>query len=402
MKLGERRVLVSFSQSSLDALSKNLLARQISISLKSSGLKSFSKEMKKNIVLINAEDPVKVAESLSKISGIDYTAVVETTSSNYEDVVETVSRAGMKLIYPDETFAVRVDIKGSLPYLGRDIEFATCARIIGELGEKNVRQDRKNPSKVIYVKIEDEMACIFYYKYDGPRGRPVGSQAKALCILLGDNNSSVASWMIARQGIFPYLLFFDARPHVNHSYVKRAIIMATLLREFIPVRRYHLIALKIGFIIDNLKQVCSSEVLPFLLNRIIMHISCSYADKTGISTIVIGESLGKNSFQTLADFSEISSKYNKQTLFPLIGLSSEEILDYSKRIGIFKFAKESEGELRRLSIKPDKRAIMEAESKLEVDRLVEEVLSKAILIDLKSGFDDVHNILNNYFSKDIK
>jgi len=399
--LGEHRVLVSFSEN-IDASSKNLLARQISTFLRFSGLNFSNKEMKKSIILIDAEDSIKVAEALSKMPGVDYTAVVETTSSNYEEVVESIVRAGMKLIYPDETFAIRVDIKGSLPYLSRDIEFATCARIIGELGEKNVRLDKKNPSKVIYAKIEDEIACMFYYKYDGAGGMPVGSQGKALCLLLGDNNSSVASWMMARQGIFPYLLFFDTRPYVDHSYVKRVITIATLLREFLPIRRYNLIALKIGFIIESLKQICSSEVLPFVFNRMVMRITCAYADKIGISAIVIGDSLDKSNLQTLIDYFEISSKYNKQILFPLIGLSKKEILDYSKRIGIFKFTKESEGELKIISSKQNRRAIMEAESKLEIDRLVEEALSKAVSINLKNGFDDLHKILNDYFSRELE
>jgi thiamine biosynthesis protein ThiI len=365
--------------------------------LKFSGLKYTDKEVRKSLILIDAEDPIKVAEALSKMPGVDYTAVVETTSSNYEDVVESVSRAGVKLIYPDETFAVRVDLKGSLPYLSRDIEFAACASIIGELGKKNVRQDKKNPSKVIYVKIDDGIACIFYYKYEGPGGKPVGSQGKALCPLSGDNNSAVASWLMARQGILPYLIFFDTRPYFDHSYSKRAITMATLLREFLPVRQYHLTALKMGLIIDSLKQICSSEILPFLLNRMVMHISCSYADRIGVNAIVIGERFEKGSFQTLTDLYEISSKYNKQILSPLIGLSKKEILDYSKRIGTFRFAKESEGESKRPPTEPSKNAITDAESKIEIDRLVEEVLSKAISVDLKRGFDDVHDILNNYF-----
>jgi len=128
-----------------------------------------------------------------------------------------------------------------------------------------------------------------------------------------------------------------------------------------------------------------------------MRISCSYSDKIGVNAIVIGESFEKSSFQTLTDLYEISSKYNKQILSPLIGLSKKEILDYSKRIGTFKFAKESERELKRPSTEPNKSAITEIEGKLEIDRLVEEALSKAILINLKRGFDDVHDILNNYF-----
>ncbi|MGQ9469471.1 MAG: THUMP domain-containing protein [Nitrososphaerales archaeon] len=397
----KHRVLVSFSES-VDASSKNLLARQISTLLRFSGLKFSNKETKKNIILINAEDPVEVAEALSKVPGVDYTAVVETTSSNYEDVVESIVRAGMKLIYPGETFAITVDIEGSLPYLSRDIEFATCARIIGELGKKNVRVNKKKPLKVIYAKIEDEIACIFYYKYDGPGGMPVGSKGRALCVLLGDNNSAVASWMMARQGIFPHLLFFDIRPYINHSYVKRVIAIATLLREFLPIRKYYLIALKIGFIIESLKQICSSKILPFLLNRMVIRITCAYADKIGMSTIVVGESLDKGSLQTIRDSFEISSKYNKQILFPLIGLSKKEVLDHSKRIGTFKFAKEREEESKRLSNRLNRGAIMEAESKLEIDRLVEEALSKAILVDLKSGFDDLHNILDDYFSQEHK
>ncbi|MCP8304846.1 MAG: hypothetical protein H3Z50_05190 [archaeon] len=347
--------------------------------------------------MIDAEDPVGVAEALSKIPGVDYTAVVKVTPSNYEDVIKAITRAGMRLIYPDETFTVEVDLKGALPYSSRDIEFSTCARLIGELGEKGVRQDKKNPSKVIYAKIEDEIACIFYYKYDGPGGRPIGSKGKALC-LLSDDNGAVATWMIARQGIFPYILFFDTRPYVSHSYVKRVITIATLFREFLPVRNYNLITLRIGFIIDRLKQSCSPEVLPFIFKRMAIRIACAYADKVGVSTIVSGEGIGQSTLQTFMDSFKISSTYNKQVLFPLIGLIDREIVDYLRGIGVLKFTKESEGGLKGSPTKPDKRAITEAEGKLEIDQLIEEALNNVTLIDLKSGFNDVHGILDDYFS----
>ncbi|MEM3068829.1 MAG: THUMP domain-containing protein [Nitrososphaerales archaeon] len=394
--MAEYKVLVSLSES-VDAPSKNLLSKQISTLLRFSGSNFSKKEVKKKIILIDTKDPVNVSEIISKIPGVDYTAVVETTSSNYEDVVESIVRAGIKLIYPDETFDVRVDIEGSLPYLSRDVEFAACARIIGELSDKNVRQDKDNPSKVIYVKIEDDLACIFYYRYDGPGGMPVGSRGKALCLLLGDSDA-VANWMMARQGFFPYLLFFDASPYFDDSYVKRVITIATILREFLPVRRYNLITLKTDFIIERLKRICSPGVLPSVYNRMVIRIACAYANKIGISTIVIGESLEKSGFQTIRDSFEISSKYNKQILFPLIGLSRKEIIDYSKRIGIFRFTKG----LEKVTNEPNRRAIIEAERKLEIERIVEEALSKVVLIDLKRGFDDVHNILNHYSSQKLK
>ncbi|MEM3584651.1 MAG: 7-cyano-7-deazaguanine synthase, partial [Nitrososphaerales archaeon] len=346
------------------------------------------------------KDPISVAEVISKIPGVDFTAIVRTTSSKYEDVVKSIVEAGVNLIYPNETFNVQVDVKGSLPYFSRDIEFATCATIIGELGDKNVRQDKKNPSKVIYAKIEDDIACVFYYKYDGPGGRPVGSKGKAVCPLFGDNESGVASWLMARQGIFPYFLFFDIRPYFNNLHVKRVITIATLLREFLPIKRYNIIALRIGFIMESLKHICPSEFLPFVLNRIAIRIVCAYARKIGINNIVVGENLEKSSLENIKDLLEISSNYNVQILFPLIGLSKKEIFDYSKRIGIFKFTKERELEI--VSIKPNKKAIIEVESKLETDKIVEEALSKAVLIDLKRGFDDVHNILNYYFSQKVK
>jgi thiamine biosynthesis protein ThiI len=394
--LAEYKVLVSLSES-VDAPSKNLLSKQISTLLRLSELDFSKKEVKKKIILVDTKDPVNISETISKIPGVDYTAVVETTSSNYEDVVESIVKAGIKLIYPDETFDVRVDIEGSLPYLNRDVEFATCARIIGELSDKNVRQDKDNPSKVIYAKIEDDLACIFYYKYDGTGGMPVGSRGKALCPLLGASDA-VASWMMARQGFFPYLLFFDASPYFDHSYAKRVLTIATILREFLPVRRYSLITLKTDFIIESLKRICSPEVLPSVYNRMVIRIACAYANKIGISAIVIGESLEKSSFQTIRDSFEISSKYDKQILFPLIGLSRKEIINYSKRIGIFRFAKG----LEKVTIEPNKRTIIEVERKLEIEKIVEEALSKVVLIDLKRGFDDIHSILNHYSSQKFK
>jgi len=390
---------VSLSKS-VDISSKNLLARQITTMLRFSGLDFSSEEIKKSIILIKSKDPVNVAEAVSRIPGVDYTAIVESVSSNYEDVVNSIVKAGVKLIYPGETFNVKVNVKSSLPYLSRDIEFATCAKIVGELGEKNVRLDKKNPSKTIYAEVEDEIAYIFYYKYDGPGGVPVGSKGKALCVLFGDNNSAVSSWLMIRQGIFPHFLFFDAIPYFDHSNVKRIITIATLLREFLPVRRYSITALRIGSIIKKLRQVCSSEILPYVLNRMTMRITSAYANKIGVSIIAIGESLEKSNLQTIKDLIEISSNYNKQILFPLIGLNEKEIINYSKKIGIFKFAKEKKLEMG--STKIDRKAIIMVESKLEIDKLVEEVLSKAILINLDKGFDDIHNILNNYFSQKLE
>jgi thiamine biosynthesis protein ThiI len=360
-------------------------------------LESSSIEIKKDAILVDAKDPVKVAEVLSKIPGVDYTAVVEVVSSRYEDVVEAMARAGIRLIYPRETFSIRADISGSLPYRSRDIEFATASRLIGELGRKGVKHSKKS-AKVIYAKIDKEMACTFYYKYDGPGGRPVGSQGRALCLISGDKDSAVATWMMARQGILPSLLFFDIGPYVSHPYVKRAISIATFLREFLPFRRCYLTALKIGSVIDSLKQSCSNEVLPFVLRRMVMRIACAYADRIDVNSVVSGESISKDGFQDLLDLLEASSKYGKYVLFPLVGLSVQEIMDCSKRMGIPEFTYENE---RWLKVSPqlyDKRAIMEAENGLEIDRLIKEALSKTIMIDLKGGFNDIHTILDHYFS----
>ncbi|MEM3769237.1 MAG: THUMP domain-containing protein, partial [Nitrososphaerales archaeon] len=317
------KVLVSLSEC-IDTSSKRLLARQISTSLKLSGLHFFNKEIRRNIILIDSNDPVHAAEAISKIPGVDFTAIVRTTSSKYDDVVESIVETGTDLIYPNETFDVRADIKGSLPYLSRDIEFATCARIIGELGDKNVRQNRKNPSKIIYANIEDEMACVFYYKYDGPGGRPVGSQGKAVCPLFGDNESAVASWLMIKQGIFPYFLFFDFRPYSDNFHEKRVITIATLLREFLPIKRYNITALRMGIVIERLGQFCPSKILQFLINRITLRTTCAYARRIGINTIVGGENLEKNSLENIKDSLRISSNYKVQILFPLIGLSKKE------------------------------------------------------------------------------
>ncbi|MEM3437173.1 MAG: hypothetical protein QXP55_01370 [Nitrososphaerales archaeon] len=75
--------------------------------------------MRQDIILIDSKDPISVAETISKIPGVDFTAVVETTSSKYEDVVKSIVEAGVNLIYPNETFNVQVDVKGSLPYFSK-------------------------------------------------------------------------------------------------------------------------------------------------------------------------------------------------------------------------------------------------------------------------------------------
>ena len=103
--------------------------------LKIKGIIWSKREIKHHIMLVDTDNMVEAAQIATKIPGIKYSAIVESTPSTFDDIVDKIAKVGKILIEPRETFTVKADLVNPLSFSSRDIEFAASARIIGESSE---------------------------------------------------------------------------------------------------------------------------------------------------------------------------------------------------------------------------------------------------------------------------
>lgn len=401
--MGKRKVLVSIPENEKVYNSTSYpsmkLKHQILNLLRFKNIPFSGLQTRNSAFLISTTDPLEVCEALSRVPGVEYSAVVEMTTTDFDEVVKDIVSMGMTLIYPDEPFFVKVDIIGSLPYCSKDVEFAAESKLIGEIRRSKARIRKRNSSITLYARIEEDAAFVFYYRYEGLGGKPVGSAREALCVVSHNYESAVSAWIMTRQGVLVRLFLFDERPDIKYSQIVGAIKAATVVREFIPIRKYMLITLDSNPIFEELKKVCNGPLLPFIYERIKVRIVCSYANKVNLKTIIDSQS----DLQVLENINEVSSSYGKQFLFPLIGLNTGEIVDYAKKIDVLNFSgtetKVHRNTTRSLK-KADWKEIEILEAKLNVPRIVEDALKRVRSVDLRSGCEDIHEILNDYFRKD--
>ena len=227
-------------------------------------------------------------------------------------------------------------------------------------------------------------------------GRPVGSSGKALCLFSEDYCNAVATWLMMSKGIFPHILFFDARPYSTNFEIRQAITMATILREFLPIEQYNIISIKIRPLIEYLEQNYSSEILPNILDKIMLKIACIYADSIGINMIVSGENIAQKDTQSYKILLDILIEYDKYGLFPLIGLNNKEISEYSKTIGFFDYISVDKKDVKKILNELDRKLILSLKSD-KVNELINSALNNIELINLKDGYNDLHEILNDFF-----
>jgi adenylyl- and sulfurtransferase ThiI len=398
---GGNKLLLSFSElnpndpNREDTLTKYY--NQVLEYLKIKGIIWSKREIKHHLMLVDTDKMVEAAQIATKIPGVKYSAIVESTLPTFDDIVDKIAKVGKILIEPRETFTIKADLENPLSFSSRDIEFAASARIIGESSEM-IKPNKKIPSKTIYVKVLDDLAFVFYYKYTGLGGWPMGYKGKALFMMQGDAYDALSVWMMLRQGIFPHMLLFDTRPFTKQSDMTGAIKIISYLREFLPIKNYIMPVIKSRYLFKHLKN-SPQRLIPTLFERMLLRIATSYAETMNINSIISGKTI-KNDLRWIEDILGLSSSLGKRMFFPLIGLDPQEIKICFEKMGLLSLSTRMNKFPESLYLKEDDyNDILKIEKRLNIQGLIEEGLKHPISLNLRTGYEDLHTILDDYYSK---
>jgi thiamine biosynthesis protein ThiI len=227
------------------------------------------------------------------------------------------------------TFAVRIKRSGNHEWTSKDAE-----RVIGAaLFERSAGVDLAAPEVMIRLRVLEDEAYLVERTWPGPRGLPLGTQDRLLLLLSGGFDSAVAGWMLMSRGSPIDFVHFK----LDCAQGDHALAVGHHLWEqwgHGVAARAHVV--DFGEIEDALRLRVDQRLRQVVLKQMMVEAAARIAGESErIDGLLTGASLGQVSSQTLAHLIEIDRMARLPVFRPLLGLSKEEIIDRSRRIGTY-------------------------------------------------------------------
>jgi len=306
-----------------------------------------SEKIKKKLINILIED-IKNRINFDKIENRRGRIIIWDYKDDWINILRNI--AGIKNIYPAIYFETSIEnikkysseflsnfvgninrfkistkrIDKNFPYKSIEVN-----KIIGEeiLNKYKLKVDVKDPEKILYIEIHQDYTFIYDRIIKGPGGLPEGSKGRGILLFSGGSDSSISSYIISKRGLKIDFLFINIAGDIYLHYIYNVY---NKLKEYFPNSKLYVYDLDIGYLF-NVKE----GYKQILFKVIIYKIAEKFAKKNNYDCIVTGESLGQVSSQSIDSLKILDSLVDILVLRPLIGFNKSEILDISKKIGIY-------------------------------------------------------------------
>ncbi len=259
-------------------------------------------------------------------------------------------------------------------------------RLLAE--NKNLSVDVHSPSFTVNIDIrEDGTALVFNEFFKGAGGMPVGTSGKGMLLISGGIDSPVAGHMIAKRGMQIDCIHFHSYPYTNMQARDKVVELAEVLAKYSCGTKLNIVS--VTKIQEEIHKKCNGEYMVTLLRRFMMRLAERVAKKCGAQCLITGESLGQVASQTVEGMTSSNSVVeNLPVLRPLCGFDKDEIIERSMAIGAFGISIRPYEDCctvflpKHPVIKPSLKSVLEEESKLEVDKLIEDAMATLEVVQL--------------------
>jgi len=250
----------------------------------------------------------------------------------------------------------------------------------GEIQDRfpHLKPDMHNPEIIVNVEIRDLAAYVHGPAHQGAGGLPVGSGGRMVSLLSGGIDSPVSSYLIAKRGVQLIPVHFVAPPYTSVQAKEKVLKLADELQKYCGTLRVNIVPFT--KIQEEIRKNCPESLLTVIMRRFMMRIAEKIALANGCSALVTGENLGQVASQTAEALAVTEECINIPTFRPLITFDKKEIIDISRKIGTYDTSILPYEDCctvftpRRPRTKPKLFEILEAESKLDIEKLVEEAV----------------------------
>ena len=242
----------------------------------------------------------------------------------------------------------------------------------------DLRVDVKNPDYTVNVEIRD-LAYLYVRVIPAVGGMPVGTNGRATLLLSGGIDSPVAGWMIAKRGVQISAVHFHSYPYTSDRALEKVLDLARILSESCCGIRVHVVPFtKIQM---EIHEKCPEDYTTLIMRRFMMRIAERVAQMEHASALITGESIGQVASQTMSALGTTDSVVSMPVFRPVIGFDKVEIIDIAQKIGTFETSSLPYEDCctvftpRHPATNPKMEKILEGESKLDAEALIEEAIA---------------------------
>jgi len=203
---------------------------------------------------------------------------------------------------------------------------------------------------------------------------------KFVSLLSSGIDSPVATYLISKISEEIILLHGDIRPFTDDREIENFLNLVNHLKKICSC------SIKVyitphGENLQIFKRDCNSRYTCVFCKRMLLRYAEKISEKEDADAIVMGDSLGQVASQTLQNINVIDSAINISIIRPLIGFDKEDIVKIAKKIGTYGLSILPSDPCIAVPNKPATQAkiekILDEEKKIDVDRLVDEVIEKS-------------------------
>ena len=332
-------------------------------------------------------DTDQIVKRAQKVFGIQSISQAVECASNMDAIGETAVEFMLDKIEKNGIKTFKVDAKRAdknFPIKSPDI-----ARKIGGAvlkGCKVLKVDVHNPECKLFVDLRADRTYIYEKKISGLGGLPMGTNGKGLVLLSGGIDSPVAAWMMAKRGMAIEAMHFHSYPYTSPRAQEKVERLAGIVASYSGPMKMHVVNLLP--IQEAIVSNCPENEITILVRRFMMRIAEKIAEKNNCMMLITGEDLGQVASQTADALVVTNASVNMPVMRPLIGMDKVEIMDRAKEIGTYDTSIEPYEDCctvflpKHPTTKPRLERILESESKLDVDALIQAAVESEEIIKI--------------------
>ena len=258
----------------------------------------------------------------------------------------------------------------------------------GELHEAypHLKVDVHHPELTVYVEVREDAAYVHAPAEPAAGGLPIGMGGRAVSLLSGGIDSPVAGWMMAKRGLELCGIHFFSYPYTSERAKEKVLELGRKLTAWCG--RMSVMVVPFTHIQEEIRDKCHEELFTLIMRRFMMRIAERVAVEYGCGALITGESLGQVASQTMPAMAVTGAVCDLPVFRPCIGMDKEEIVTIARKIDTFETSILPYEDCctvftpKHPNTKPKMPKILEAESHLDVEALVDEAVKGVEIIHL--------------------
>ncbi len=249
----------------------------------------------------------------------------------------------------------------------------------------NLKVDVHNPDHVINVEIRDQ-AYLYVKIIPAVGGMPVGTNGRATLLLSGGIDSPVAGWMIAKRGVQINAVHFHSFPYTSEQAKEKVLDLARKLSYSCCGIKVHIVPFT--DIQLQIRDKCPEEYTTLIMRRFMMRIAERIAKGVESGALITGESIGQVASQTMEALGTTDCVVSMPVFRPLIGFDKSEIIEIARKIDTLDLSSLPYEDCctiftpKHPATKPKMEKILQGESQLAVEKLINEALEKTETVEV--------------------